>query len=305
MKVSRPIEVHLPEDGVLFAESVHSTGFHMAERADVFHKLVYVLAGRVSLRKGKSTASPACGAGTLFVIPSGTRHKIADVEPSTLLLLCLTEVFLETDPELRQLWRELARASAGPLLISRPQRLRLESLWRRAMLERAHPRVGGGVAVRSLAAQLLVLLARLPARESGDQTAERVAAVAREIDDTFYDEWSLDWAAARAGVSRRRFSELFRAQHKATFWEFLNRRRLDHAARLLQAGEHSVVGVMFSCGFNDLSHFYRLFRRRFGLAPKTWAASVAGESGVRDATKSTKAAKPERGKPFLTTDGHR
>jgi AraC-like DNA-binding protein/mannose-6-phosphate isomerase-like protein (cupin superfamily) len=273
MKVSRPIEVSLPADGVLFAESIHSTGFHMAERADAFHKVVYVLAGRVTFRKGKSPASSAGGAGTLFVIPGGTRHQIADVEPSTLLLLCLTEAFLATDAELRQLWRELARASARPLLISRPQRLRLEGLWRRAMLERSHPRAGGGIAVRSLAAQLLVLLARLPARETGDQTTERVAAVAREIDDTFYDDWDLDRAAARAGVSRRRFSELFRTQHGATFWEFLNRRRLDHAARLLRAGEHSVVGVMFSCGFNDLSHFYRLFRRRFGLAPKAWAAS--------------------------------
>jgi AraC-like DNA-binding protein len=60
-----------------------------------------------------------------------------------------------------------------------------------------------------------------------------------------------------------------------TFWDYLNGRRLDHAAKLLRAGELSVTGVMFSCGFNDLSHFYRMFRQRHGLAPKKWAEQVA------------------------------
>ncbi|MGH8017324.1 MAG: helix-turn-helix domain-containing protein, partial [Opitutaceae bacterium] len=90
---------------------------------------------------------------------------------------------------------------------------------------------------------------------------------ARAFEETFFDEWSLDRAASRAGLSRRRFSELFRIETSDTLLGHLTEVRLQHARRLLRAGEHSVMGVMFSCGFNDVSHFYRLYRRRFGEPP--------------------------------------
>ena len=127
--------------------------------------------------------------------------------------------------------------------------------------------------MRALAAQTLVLLARLPPAAAGTSAASRVAAVTREIEETFFDQWDLDRAASRAGLSRRRFTDLFRAANKKTFWDFLNEQRLNHAARLLRTGENSVMGVMFSCGFNDLSHFYRLFRTRYGKPPAMWAKS--------------------------------
>ena len=102
-----------------------------------------------------------------------------------------------------------------------------------------------------------------------------MAALRRETEETFYEEWDLDRAAGRAGLSRRRFSELFRQSAGTTFGDFLTERRLEHAASLLAEGEHSVLGVMFACGFSDLSHFYRMFRRKFGSAPRTWQAALA------------------------------
>jgi AraC-like DNA-binding protein len=45
---------------------------------------------------------------------------------------------------------------------------------------------------------------------------------------------------------------------------------LAHAAKLLRGREHSLLGVIFTCGFNDVSHFYRMFRRRYGAAPGAW-----------------------------------
>jgi AraC-like DNA-binding protein len=94
--------------------------------------------------------------------------------------------------------------------------------------------------------------------------------VRREIDESFFDQWDLCRAATRAGLSRRRFTELFRAEAGSTFWDYLNERRMEHAARLLRGEGRSITGVIFACGFNDVSNFYRLFRRRFGAAPRAW-----------------------------------
>lgn len=257
----------LPSYGVAFAESVHAMDFEMTERVDPFHKVCYVLAGRIACRIGNRDTL-VMTAGTVFFVPENVSHHLRDVEASTLLLLCVGQRFLAGDPDLPTLWSGLVER--GSLELNRPARERLELMWRRAMLEKSHARIGGAISVRALAAQLLVLLARQQRAPSLDAAQVRVAAVAREMRETFYDEWNLDRGAARAGLSRRRFTDLFRATTGRSFSDELNALRLDHAAHLLRGGEHSILGVMFSCGFRDLSHFYRLFRERHGAPPKRW-----------------------------------
>lgn len=271
MKTSRPLAVSVPAGGVRFAESAHEVDFRMPERQDPFHKVVYVLTGRVRWSGGPERLAEA-EAGDVLVVPAGEAHRLEDRETATLLLLGLARAAVEADAELARVWAHLARPGRGLIHLDVPARRGLEAWWRRALLEQAQERRGQGLLLRSLAAQVLVSLARRPPRAQGGAATDRVETVARHVEETFYEEWTLDRAARRAGLSRRRFSELFRAATGHTFTQRLNELRLAHAARLLRSGEHTVVGVVFSCGFGDVSHFYRLFRARFGRTPKAWMA---------------------------------
>lgn len=272
MKTSRPLAIQLPASGVVFAESAHAQDFLMPARTDPYHKLIYVLRGGVHYTEQERSPEPAL-AGSLLVVPAGNRHQLDDQQPSTLLLLCLSPGFLRSERELPALWQDLAGRDQRHLALSRPTQHHLESLWRRALLERINRPRGSLALTRALAIQVLVALARLPVRKPDTAPLARVAAVAREIQATFYDEWDLDRAAARAGVSRRHFSTLFRQTCGRTFWDHLMDLRLTHAAQLLRQGEHSVTGIIFSCGFGDVSQFYRLFRARHGQPPREWAAN--------------------------------
>lgn len=270
MKTSRPLAITIPASGVVYAESAHTGDFQMPPRTDPFHKLLYVLRG--SVHYNETGREPEIAAtGTLLVIPAGVEHQVLDDRPSTLLLLCVAPAFLRGEPELPALWRELAGRGERRLALSRPTQLQVESAWRRAMIEGVHRQPGASTLHRALAAQILVTLVRLPARKPATDPLTRVAAVARELEVTFYDEWNLDRAAVRAGVSRRHFSALFRQVSGRTFWEHLTELRLTHAAQLLRQGDHSVTGVVFSCGFGDVSQFYRLFRSRYKHPPRAWA----------------------------------
>ncbi len=280
MAVSQPILIALPDYGALFAESVHAPDFRMAERRDAYHKVLYILKGHVAYREAKNREPILIEEGCVLFVPSHTRHRLTDEKPSVLLLLCLAESFVNVDSDLRQLWDDLAKSSNHHIRLNRPSRDRLEQMWRRGVAEQHERRTGAGLLVRALAAQTLVHLARHQPH-AGASTAERVHAVANEIRESFYDQWTLDRAAARAGLSRRRFSELFYGVTRQTLGEFLTQQRLSHAAQLLRAGDHSVLGAMFSSGFNDVSHFYRLFRKRFGWAPARWAATQRDRSAPR------------------------
>lgn len=270
-KVSQPLKVAVPESGVVFAESVHAQDFAMSPRADGFHKLVYVLRGRVRYEEsGRKTERAA--AGMVILVPRGQRHVLVDEVASTLLLLCVSEGFLAGEAEVGDVWEMLT--SRRRVVRAGPARVMLEQAWRRALLERSHARPAGAVATRALALQVFVELARLPTGTREEDAVSRVAAVTRAVEATFFEAWTIDGAAERAGMSRRRFTTLFRAAEGRTFWEFLTEVRLEHAARLLERGEHSIAGVVFACGFGDVSQFYRLFRRTYGRPPGQWQSTA-------------------------------
>lgn len=272
MPVSRPIPVTLPTHGVAFAESVHGPGFRMAARADGFHKLIYVLHGRVTYAEPGGRASVQAPAGSVLCVPAGTRHQLTDAAPPTLLLLCFSRAFLRREPGLDALWAQL---TAGPSACLRPGPAwgqRFGALWRAGLVEQSGALPGRDAALGAAACGILVSLARRPASAATDQARRRVEAVARDLAETFYEPWSLERACARAGMSRRHFSKLFRSVVGRTFLEELTERRLVHAAQLLRTGRNSVLGAAFSSGYGDLSHFYRLFRARYGQPPGAWAS---------------------------------
>ena len=80
--------------------------------------------------------------------------------------------------------------------------------------------------------------------------------------------------AGDLGVSARSVQIIFAAMG-TTPSAYIQSRRLDHAAaRLAQSRNAPVTAIAFDSGFNDLSTFCRLFRRRFGVAPRDYRAGA-------------------------------
>ncbi len=73
--------------------------------------------------------------------------------------------------------------------------------------------------------------------------------------------------AARAGVSLRQLERLFAQHIGQTIGQQYLGLRLDAARRLLRETGLSRLDVAVACGFSDVSHFSRSFRRRFGQSP--------------------------------------
>ncbi|MEO0871202.1 MAG: helix-turn-helix domain-containing protein [Pseudomonadota bacterium] len=55
--------------------------------------------------------------------------------------------------------------------------------------------------------------------------------------------------------------------------DYVNRIRIDHAARLLRTEDASIEAIASRCGFENTSYFYRLFARSMGETPKRYRAA--------------------------------
>ena len=75
--------------------------------------------------------------------------------------------------------------------------------------------------------------------------------------------------AARHGVSARHVQRMFE-DSGSTFTEYLTEQRLASAYKALRrstSADLPISTIAYDCGFADVSHFNRLFRRRFGSTP--------------------------------------
>ena len=58
--------------------------------------------------------------------------------------------------------------------------------------------------------------------------------------------------------------------------EYVNQVRIGHACRLLAVEEKPIVEICFDCGFQNLSHFNRCFRKLKGMTPTAYRATLKG-----------------------------
>ena len=103
-----------------------------------------------------------------------------------------------------------------------------------------------------------------------ESESKRILKVKNYIDLHYRDEIHLEQLAALAGMTPTAFSRYFRQRTGKTVSEYIVDIRLGHAARLLVDTADSVSTICWTTGFNTLSNFNRLFRKRKGCSPTTF-----------------------------------
>jgi AraC-like DNA-binding protein len=129
-----------------------------------------------------------------------------------------------------------------------------------------------------IGAHLVDLVAAVlgPSREAAEIVANRGVRAARrravlaEIGRRFADPgFNLDIVIHATGLSRRYIQQLLEETGKS-FTDHVLERRLERAFTLLSDRRRlrlSVLDIAYAAGFGDVSHFNRMFRRRFGDTP--------------------------------------
>lgn len=101
----------------------------------------------------------------------------------------------------------------------------------------------------------------------------RVVRAKLFIDEHFAGSIDLSNIADEACFSKFHFTRLFKQIYGRTPHQYLTDVRIKRSKELL-AGDATVAGVCFSVGFDSISSFTGLFRRRTGMTPASYQRSV-------------------------------
>ena len=97
--------------------------------------------------------------------------------------------------------------------------------------------------------------------------SRRVQKVKDYIDANFRDDIRLQTLSDLASMTPTAFSRFFKLRTNKSISEYIIDVRLGHAARLLADSTMAVVEICYRCGFNNISNFNRIFKKRKGCTP--------------------------------------
>ena len=96
---------------------------------------------------------------------------------------------------------------------------------------------------------------------------QKTAMVLEYTEKNLYEHHTLASSAKMAGISQRQFTTLCNKLTGNSFNQYINKLRTKQAAELLKKGESSVTAIAFEVGYEDLSTFYRAFKRFYHTSP--------------------------------------
>lgn len=98
--------------------------------------------------------------------------------------------------------------------------------------------------------------------------SRRVQKVQRYINEHYKEEIRLNTLADMAGMTPVSFSRFFRLRTGKTLSDYIIDIRLGYAIRQLIDTTRTIAEICYDCGFNNLSNFNRMFKRKKNCSPK-------------------------------------
>jgi AraC-like DNA-binding protein len=274
-RVVAPKVVPVPPFGVVVFESRHGPGF-VGQLQDKFSKFLLIVGGRANWEA--KTKRITVTTDSLVHIPARLPHRQQDCayDPVVLYAIHYRPTVLPASLRKELLAQDLIHwnLSAYLPLVARTFRSDFQEM----LFEQDHRREGWEWMLCSRLVELAVRAVRMAHRDrqeprplfiKGSDSAQRVARYALHLKTHFYLRQSLDDAAAGLGLSRRRFTEMFRQVTGASWKQYIHNLRLEHGRRLLLQTDKTVTAAAFESGFEDLSHFNHAFKKAYGCAPQS------------------------------------
>ncbi|MGI5900076.1 MAG: AraC family transcriptional regulator [Christensenellales bacterium] len=104
-----------------------------------------------------------------------------------------------------------------------------------------------------------------------------VQQVIHYIDESFGEKISLEEMAGEFGINKFHLSRVFKETTGFTIWKYLQSRRVIESQSLMKKPDADIERIYIRCGFSNLQHFYRVFKKISGMAPGEYMKNQHGK----------------------------
>ena len=110
--------------------------------------------------------------------------------------------------------------------------------------------------------------------ETIPQDSDKIEIIYKHINENFKEHISLDQISELVSMTVPAFCRYFKKSTGKTFTKLVNEYRIVHATKLLAESNMSIADVSFECGFNNFSHFNKLFKNFAGKSASKYRSEM-------------------------------
>lgn len=228
---------------------------------NISHELVYFLDGEGCVQTEEETYR--FKANDIVLIPAGVPHNELHAVPHSVLVLGFrpSGTFVPKIPH-------------GKFTPDKATRNLLEEMYNEMTERKDSYRY---ILTRQLEI-LLMYLQRLQNKEKHDgDFKDIVQNVEAYIETNISSDISLDDFSRMYHYSKSRFGHLFTETVGVPPKQFVIKKRLEQACKLLEDKSITLTKIALECGFYDSSQFSRIFKKNLGIAPSEYRESVSAK----------------------------
>jgi AraC-like DNA-binding protein len=113
--------------------------------------------------------------------------------------------------------------------------------------------------------------------QSNESETLRINKICTYTLTNYKKDISLEEVASLSNLSITSFCRYFKLMTKKTYYDFLIEIRVSHACRFLIENKLPTEMICFNCGFNNVSNFYRHFKKVTGMTPLDYKRKYLNE----------------------------
>ncbi|MBD2844062.1 helix-turn-helix transcriptional regulator [Paenibacillus sp. IB182496] len=266
----------------------HPAGSSSRIHSHEFIELVYVASGEaVHHYNGRSYR---VSQGDVFVIAEGAVHyyevsgrkplKVCNVLFLTGLLASELKEMSKVTPFVDFFYLEPFLREATPfqphLYLHPGECVELEEYLESFIRELNEKRMGYQIKIKAMMIDFFVYLSRCYERHldgadpQSSQDDDAMQYICHFIRRHYAENFSVEQMSQLCGMSKGKFSSLFKKTTGTTFIDYRNEYRVELGRKLLRSGEGSIADISQQLGFEDSSFFNRMFKRYTGSTPSAY-----------------------------------
>lgn len=105
------------------------------------------------------------------------------------------------------------------------------------------------------------------------RSLDKMKQIIKYIECNYMNKITIADISSEVGLSESHFMKYFKKTMGTSFIDYLNDYRLTMASRLLVTSENSVLEIAIETGFENLSYFIRLFKKKYSMTPNQYRKS--------------------------------
>lgn len=168
-------------------------------------------------------------------------------------------------------------ANVHPLVrLNLQERMHVETLFDSLLSELSERPPGYPLHIRNMVIELLLFTARHILKHKAEPEVEhspiqlKVTEIVLHINQHYREPLNLDVLSKQFFISKGHLCRVFKEVTGFGFTEYVNVTRVKEAERLLHETDWSVTQVSEHCGFENFSHFGKVFKKLSGFSPRTF-----------------------------------